>query len=78
MEDGVSSAVANYVNFLRAGNLILVPAYKNRQDDRACRTLEGLCPKATVVPQVCKDLARVGGVLNCIGYTVRARRLSDD
>ena len=44
----------------------------------ACKTLERLCPKATVVPVVCKDLARAGGVLNCIAYTVRARRLLHD
>ena len=77
-EDGISSAVGNYVNFLRIGNLIVVPAYKAPQDDRACKTLERLCPHATVVPLLCKDLARAGGVLNCIGYTVRARRLPHD
>ena len=69
--DGIPSAVGNYVNFLRIGKLIVVPAYKTRQDDRACKTLERLCPQATVVPLDCIDVARTGGVLNCIAFTVR-------
>ena len=80
MVDGIPSAVGNYVNFFRVGNLIVVPAYKARQDDRACKSLERLCPKATVVPLFCKNLARAGGVLNCIAYTAyaSARRLLHD
>jgi agmatine/peptidylarginine deiminase len=73
VEDGIPSAVGNYVNFLRIGNLIVVPAYGTRQDDRACRILERLCPRAAVVPLLCKDLARAGGVLNCVVYTVDSR-----
>ena len=72
-KDGIPSAVGNYVNFLRVGNLIIVPAYKARQDHWACKTLERLCPKATVVPLLCKDLARAGGVLNCVAWTVRGK-----
>ena len=69
-EDGIPSAVGNYVNYLRVGKLIVVPAYKARQDDRACKTLEALCPGETVVPLLCKDLARAGGILNCVTFTV--------
>jgi agmatine deiminase len=70
-KDGIPSAVGNYVNFLRIGNLIIVPAYKARQDDLACKTLERLCPQATVVPLECTDLAQEGGILNCISWTVK-------
>ena len=77
-QDGIPSAVGNYVNFLRIGKLIVVPAYNTRQDDRACKTLEWLCPQATVVPLNCIDLARTGGVLNCITWTIRTRKLPHD
>lgn len=71
-KDGIGSAVGNYVNFLRVGNLIVVPAYGVPQDNQACRRLESLCPQATVVPLLCVDLARDGGVLNCISWTIKA------
>jgi len=66
----ISSAVGNYVNFLRVGPLILVPAYGARQDDEACRVLEKACPRATVVPVKCTRLAKQGGALNCISWTI--------
>ncbi len=75
IEDGIPSAAGNYVNYLRVGNLMLVPAYGIKHDDLACRTLERLCPQATVVPVRCKELARAGGILNCIAYPVYSRRL---
>jgi agmatine deiminase len=68
--DGIPSAVGNYVNYLRVGNLIVVPAYKSRHDEKACETLQRLCPEATVRPLECRDLARAGGILNCIAFTV--------
>jgi agmatine deiminase len=70
--DGIPSAVGNYVNFLRIGQLIIVPAYGVADDDGACRTLEQLCPDAQVVSLPCTELAREGGVLNCITWTIKA------
>ena len=69
--DGIDSAVGNYVNFLRVGNLVFVPAYGVPQDGQACAALEAACPKLAIVPVPCVDLAREGGVLNCISWTAR-------
>jgi len=69
--NGIPSAVGNYVNFLRVGNLFLVPAYGVAQDDVACQKLKQLCPDAQVVSVPCVALARQGGVLNCVSWTVR-------
>lgn len=69
--NGIPSAVGNYVNFLRVGNLFLVPAYGVAQDDAACRKLEQLCPDAQIVPVPCVALARQGGVLNCVSWTIK-------
>jgi agmatine deiminase len=76
VHDGVPSATGCYVNYLRVGRLVVVPAFDMRQDDLACRTLEQLLPGATVVPLRCEGLAREGGVLNCVAWTVRTRRPS--
>jgi len=72
-EDGIPSAVGNYVNYLRIGRLVVVPAYGRRQDEEVRGKLESLCPESTVVPLNCVRLAREGGVLNCVTSTAWGR-----
>jgi agmatine deiminase len=72
--DGIPSAAGCYVNFLRVGRLVVVPAFDMPQDELACRTLERLLPGATVVPLRGEGLAREGGVLNCVAWTFKAGR----
>jgi agmatine deiminase len=74
--DNIPSAVGNYLNFLWIGRLMVVPAYGVLQDDLACRTLEKLLPATRVVPLRCEDLARDGGVLNCVAWTSHRQDLS--
>ena len=69
--DGIDSAVGNYVNFLRVADLILLPAYGVRDDEKAFRRLESLCPQVTIVPVQSTKLARNGGILNCVSWTIR-------
>lgn len=75
--DGIESAAGNYVNYLRVGNLIVVPSYGMPDDGEAVQTLDRLCPEATVVPVPCLNLAREGGVLQCVTWTVRVRERKD-
>ena len=77
LEDGIPSAKGDYINFLRIGNLIVVPAYGSPEDAVACKTLERLCPKATVVPLDCVKLSRKGGVLNCVAWTILTPRMME-
>jgi hypothetical protein len=72
--DGIPSAKGCYINYLRVGRLVVVPAFDMRQDDLACRTLERLLPGARIVPLRCEGLAREGGVLNCVAWTIRTSR----
>lgn len=67
---GIASAVGNYVNFLRIGDVIVMPIYEAPQDDEAIRRMERLLPTADVVPLHCADLAKEGGVLNCISWPI--------
>jgi agmatine/peptidylarginine deiminase len=69
--DGTPSAVGCYVNFLRVGGLVVVPAFGVPQDDLAYRALERLLPGARVVPLRCEILAQKGGgVLNCVSWAI--------
>lgn len=72
--EGIPSAVGNFANFLRIGTQVIVPAYGIPQDDLACRVLDRLLPGATVVPLRCEGLAREGGVLNCVAWTISIGR----
>jgi agmatine deiminase len=69
VNDGIPSAVGNYTNFLRVGNLVLCPGYGVAADQTALQTLQGLLPDATVLSIECTDVAREGGVLNCVSWT---------
>jgi agmatine deiminase len=69
--DGIPSAVGNRVNFLRVGNLVVVPGYGLPADRTAVGILRGRLPNCTVVSLDATDLARRGGVLNCLVGTYR-------
>ena len=68
---GIASAVGNYVNFLRVGNLVILPAYEDRRDEDACRALEHADPRLTIVPVQCRSLAEEGGVLQCVSWIIK-------
>jgi agmatine deiminase len=67
----IPPATGNYVNFLRVGNLVIVPAHGIPEDRQAARVLQELLPKATVVSLECKDIAREGGCWNCVSWAVK-------
>ncbi len=71
LRGGIPSAVGNYVNFLRVGNVILVPAYGLPEDNVAGDILTNLLPHCRVAPLSCRTLAEEGGVLNCASWTIQ-------
>jgi len=69
--DGLDSAFGLYVNFLRVGSLIVVPAYGLPEDRIAARRIRELCPEAIVATIDCSQVSREGGVLRCVTWAVR-------
>jgi agmatine deiminase len=67
----ILAAEGNYVNFLRVGDLILLPSYGIPEDELACRTLERLCPTVKIIPLPARELAEEGGVFHGISWTVQ-------
>jgi agmatine deiminase len=71
---GLPSAVGLYINFLRVGDLVVVPGYDRAEDAEAVEKARKAMPHATVRQVPCRSLAEKGGVLNCVSWTIRAGR----
>jgi len=64
----VSPALGNWVNFLRVGELIVVPTFGGDVDRTVLGMLRVRCPDLVVEGLDCQDLAREGGGLNCVTW----------
>lgn len=67
------SAVGNYINYLEMGDLILIPEYKghdkcNRMALAALRKVFGV--KKIIEPVESTEIAKEGGVLNCVSWNI--------
>jgi agmatine deiminase len=62
------NAVGNYINYLRVGNTIYLPVYKNKKllNSKAIIDYESL--GLEVIPVYSDEIAEYGGVLNCITW----------
>lgn len=67
----IPSAVGLYTNFLRVGNIIVLPGYDRTEDQVAVEKVRKFLPDATVFQVPCHRLAEQGGVLNCISWTIK-------
>jgi len=64
------SAFGVYVNFLQTSNVILVPAFGLPEDAVVVKAFSELFPATPIQPVDCRDLAKEGGVLNCVSWNV--------
>jgi agmatine deiminase len=69
--DGIPSAVGCFTNFLRTEKMVIVPAFGTEDDQIALNRLKALIPDVPVVSLDCTNLAREGGVLNCVSASFR-------
>jgi hypothetical protein len=75
--DDLPSAVGLYVNYLRVGDVVVMPGYGREEDRIAVEQMQRALPKAAVWQVPCRSLAEKGGVLNCISWTLTAN-ISDN
>jgi agmatine deiminase len=75
--EGVASAYGNHLNFLRINDLILFPYYGDEISSQPMEDFKGTLKEHELSIQVIpvelpeiKELARAGGVLNCISWQV--------
>lgn len=67
----LQSAVGIYINYLRVGNIVVLPGYDREEDDIAMKKMHQVIPNAVVHQVPCRSLAEQGGVLNCVSWTIR-------
>ena len=60
-----------YINYLQILDIIFVPQFKFAEDDKAMKKLKSLFPKSKIVPVLSNEIAREGGVLNCISWNIK-------
>jgi agmatine deiminase len=65
------SAAGLYINFLRIGDVVVLPGYDRPEDEDAVEKVQKAMPRVTVQQVPCRSLAEKGGVLNCVSWTVR-------
>lgn len=65
------SAVGVYMNFLQLQQLMFLPIFGISQDEFAYRLFDELFPGNQIVPIPSTEIARRGGVLNCITWNIR-------
>jgi agmatine deiminase len=70
----IPSAVGCYANFLMVRGLVVVLRFGRPEDDLACRVIEENTNSMAIVSLDCSDLAREGGVLNCVTWTTSSGR----
>ena len=75
--EGIASAFGNHLNFLRLGNKILFPYYNHEISKEPIEKFKSELIRSQIDIEVVpieipglKELARMGGVLNCITWQV--------
>jgi len=64
------SAKGIYINYIKTNHLIFMPFFNQNEDELAVNKLRELFPKHDIVPILCTDLAKEGGLLHCISWEV--------
>ena len=72
--DGIPTAAGNWINFLRVRDLLIVPVFGMKGDERALGVLRDLHPGYAVQAVDCRELAEEGGLIHCVTWQVRLAR----
>lgn len=69
-----NSAVGCYVNYLEIDNLIVFPVFEvyNNRDEEALNVIQSVFPDRIIEPINVNEIGRMGGLLNCISWTIKS------
>jgi agmatine deiminase len=65
-------AFGNYVNFLRVGDLVILPDYGITEDKEARRIIEQVLSGTAVAQVDCSGLSMEGGALHCVTWIIES------
>ena len=66
-----TSAEGLYLNYLQLKQAIIVPTFKRNEDNKAVKILEQVFKGQTIVTIDSNEIAKEGGILNCITWNVK-------
>ena len=61
-----------YINYLQMKDIIFLPKFGFiKEDEIVVKTLSKIFPKTKIVPVLCNEIAKEGGILNCIAWNIK-------
>jgi agmatine deiminase len=69
--DGIPTAAGNWMNFLRIGDLLIVPTFGMTGDERALGIMRDAYMGYVIEAVECRELAEEGGLLHCVTWQAR-------
>jgi len=67
-------ANGTYINYLQMENIIFLPVFENKKQDKVIRQFEIIFYDHRIVPVLSDEIAAEGGILNCVSWNVRRGR----
>jgi len=67
-----TSARGLYLNYLQMEQVIIMPTFKSKVDDKAYKLLEGVFKWQRIETIESSEIAKEGGVLNCVTWNILA------
>jgi len=65
-------ATGIYINFLQMKGIIFLPVYGLEEDIEVIKLFTKLFKGEKIIPVKCNSIAKEGGVLNCISWTIKS------
>ncbi len=67
-----ASAEGIYLNYLQMKQAIIVPTFQRAEDEEAMKVLENVFRGQTIATVDSNEIAREGGILNCISWNIQS------
>lgn len=66
--DNITNAIGLYINYLQVENIIVLPAFNIDTDKKTLEMFKGIFNEYKILQLDCTEIAKDGGVLNCISW----------
>jgi agmatine deiminase len=63
-------ANGDYINYLQMENTVIIPTFGIKEDDEVVKQFEQLFAGQTIAPIDANEIAKDGGILNCISWNI--------
>lgn len=68
-----TSAEGIYLNYLQMKQAVIIPTFKRKDDDKAVKILEQVFKGQTIATVDSNEIAKGGGILNCITWNIKTK-----